>query len=301
MEYYYPKHLQVEVVAGICTASCIMCAYKNINRKGILQNERFAEILEKFKPYKNHLLYTTLHGMGEPLLDKRLPEKIEAARIKNFPSVGFATNATELDCDLSLDLLTAGLNTIIFSVDGTIKQTHELIRRGTDFDKVVNNILNFIKIRNKKFKAKVIVRMIRQEANIREVDDFQSIWSSRLNSSFGDMVSFFDVHNYGDEDHILKKYSFQSPHPEEIDRSKCSDLMGRFFVLIDGTVALCCADEHGTYNAGNIFHDDPVAIFNGERFRHYRSKMLSGELHTLSPCKGCHILLSRNKSVYNSV
>ena len=193
---YFPSHLQIEVVAGICSADCIMCTIKEVSRKGVLSLEKYSAILDRFVEHVDKLKFLTLHGMGEPLLDKTLPEKIALARDKGFPGIGFATNATHLSTKVAASLLESGLNTIIFSIDGIKKETHEKIRK-VNYDTVLRNILNFIDLRNSQGKTKIIMRMIRQEENKNEWDEYQAFWLSHLNKQFGDQVSFFDVHNWG--------------------------------------------------------------------------------------------------------
>ena len=196
---YFPSHLQIEVVAGICSADCVMCTIKEVRRKGVLSMEDYSYILSKFENHTDKLQYLTLHGMGEPLLDKTLPEKVALARDKGFPGIGFATNATHLTPEKSLELLASGLNTIIFSLDGITKQTHESIRYGVNYEQVLKNVLHFIAYRNARGSSstKVIVRMIRQESNRHEWDAYKTYWNDQLNPDFGDQVSVFDVHNWG--------------------------------------------------------------------------------------------------------
>ncbi|MCW7755339.1 radical SAM protein, partial [Desulfobotulus sp. H1] len=185
-----PEHLQIEIVAGICSADCIMCTIKDTPRKGILSINDYASILKKFEPYTDKLQYLTLHGMGEPLLDKTLPAKIALAKKKGFKGIGFATNATHLTRDKTEALLDCGLNTIIFSLDGITKKTHENIRRGVDYDDIMEKILYFIKRRNQQnaLDTKIIVRMIRQESNQHECDDYRTFWNGHLSPANGDLV-----------------------------------------------------------------------------------------------------------------
>lgn len=194
---YFPSHLQIEVVAGICSADCIMCTIKECPRKGILSMTDYTAMLKKFENHTDKLQYLTLHGMGEPLLDKTLPDKIALAKDKGFPGVGFATNATHLTPEKTEALLDSGLNTIIFSLDGVTKQTHENIRRGVNFDQVLQNVLYFIERRNSWGKTKVILRMIRQESNEHEWESYKNFWNEKLSPEYGDQVSVFDVHNWG--------------------------------------------------------------------------------------------------------
>jgi MoaA/NifB/PqqE/SkfB family radical SAM enzyme len=149
--------------------------------------------------YKDKIGYITLHGLGEPLLDRGLPEKVKIAKDMGFKGTGFASNCTHLTENISLELLDAGLDSIICSIDGINKETHEAIRVGTDFDQIVSNVQRFIGLRNKFGKTRVLVRFIRQEKNRHEFDAFKAYWKAKLDSELGDDVLVFDVHNWGEK------------------------------------------------------------------------------------------------------
>ncbi|RLC11887.1 MAG: hypothetical protein DRI57_18355 [Deltaproteobacteria bacterium] len=78
------------------------------------------------------------------------------------------------------------MDSIICSIDGIHKETHEAIRGGTDFDQIVANVHRFIELRNKFGKTRVLVRFIRQEKNRSESDAFKAYWKEKLDSELGD-------------------------------------------------------------------------------------------------------------------
>lgn len=298
---YFPSHIHIETVAGICSADCVMCTIKHVSRKGILDLDRYAAILTKFEKYIPRLSYLSLFGMGEPLLDKTLPEKVRLAKTMNFPSIGFATNATHLTGTLSRMLIQSGLDTIIFSLDGINKKTHESIRRGTNYDQILKNVLGFIDLRNNTGNTKIIVRMIRQESNMNEWVSYSDYWHSRLNSAHGDQVAFFDVCSYENTEN--NEFAICS-RLQELSRSTklvCQDLLDRMLVFIDGSVSLCCGDYNAVHNAGNILSEDPEDIYNGHTFTHYRNIMLEGRLTELEYCRKCQLILSQMEKQYSCV
>ena len=79
------------------------------------------------------------------MLDKTICNKIKIAKELEFSGIGFSTNATELKKEISENIIKAGLDTIIFSIDGIDKQTHENIRVDTNFDCVVTNVKTLLK------------------------------------------------------------------------------------------------------------------------------------------------------------
>lgn len=289
-----PKHLQIETIGGVCTAECTMCGYKKTwaRQPLVMKNSVYTHILEKFKPYRDQLQYLTLHGLGEPLLDKHLPQKIEIAKKMGFKSIGFATNCTELSEQKSYDLINAGLDTLICSIDGITQQTHESIRRKTNFNEIVSNVKNFLKIRKLiSGGGKIIIRFIRQELNKDEWPAFLEFWSLHLDKSCGDQVVRFDIHNWSREPD-------NDYHTVDINRGLqnyiCTDLFERLLVYANGEVGLCCADENGFFKLGNVIDSDPIEIYNNAIFTYYRTMMQEGKIFDLEHCRTCTVPRSRS-------
>ncbi len=248
-------------------------------------------IMNKFLKYKDKIEYATLHGCGEPLLDKGLAEKVKIAKDMGFRGTGFATNCTHLAEDMSLKLLEAGLDSIICSIDGIHKKTHEAIRGGTDFDQIVANVHRFIELGNKFGKTRVLVRFIRQEKNRSEFDAFKAYWKENLDSELGDDVLVFDVHNWGEKLDNYAQLDFNEFVREHT--LKCEDVYSRMLIYSNGNVGLCCADDNGFYELGNVIHDDPIEIYNNKIFTYFRDMMDQGRLLELRECKNCTIPRSR--------
>lgn len=289
-----PSHVQIETVNGVCTSRCTMYTFSSWTRKKrVMPTEEFREILEKLAPHRHSIRFLTLHGCGEPLLDPTIADKIKLAKDLDYRGTGFATNSTELRETTARRLLDAGLDTIICSIDGIKKKTHESIRVGTDFDAVVSNVINFIKMRNESGQTRVMVRFIRQSANRDEWPEFHQFWRRRIEPRYGDVVVKFDIHNWADK--ITEYDEKQITQGDSGERLVCSDVFERLFIYSDGSVALCCADDNGFYDMGNVFHVDPVHIYNNEIFTLYRDTMLKGNLRSLMHCATCSLPRSRDR------
>ena len=94
--------------------------------------------------------------------------------------VNFSTNASALTEKKSIDLLKAGLDEIRFSIDGYTKETFENVRKGSKFEKVINNCLNFIKLRDK-FEFKLKSKLdLENKKNQHELEQWRDFWLSKL-------------------------------------------------------------------------------------------------------------------------
>ncbi|MBU0778066.1 radical SAM protein [Patescibacteria group bacterium] len=292
-----PTHVHIETVFNMCTARCTMCIINSTTKKpNIMSNEDFIHILNKFRPYQENIKFVSLIGLGETLLDKDVVEKVKIAKDMGFKGVGFPTNCTELDEQMSTSLIMAGLDTLICSIDGYTKKTHELIRVGTNFADVTTNAKRFIDIRNKlnkidnKLRTKVLLRFIYQNDNKHEWNKYYEYWLPFLNKEFGDDVIKFNIHNWGNK---LKDYKSVNDNSITHDNYICKDIYNRFIILSNGNVILCCGDSNEFYNLGNVLHDDPIEIYNCEIYNKYRSFMKDGKIQDLELCKNCTTQQSR--------
>ena len=291
-----PTILQIEPRNGTCTARCTMCTIDSWTREPVQMSiETYRTILEKFVPVREKIKEITLHGCCEPLQDRGIVGKVSIAKKLGFneSSVGFATNLTLLTEKLSHELINAGLDCIIFSIDGFTKETHESIRVRTKFEKVVENGKRFIRIRDQlKANTRIVVRFIRQEENKLEWNEYYSFWSDLVNPEKGDKVVKFDVHNWGD---TLELYKDQDVNRGlKLDKLVCEDLFERLYIYANGDVSFCCADDNGFFPIGNVITEDPLELYNQSYyFKYYRQMMLEGRIECLEHCRTCTIPRSR--------
>lgn len=323
---YFPSHIQIETVNRYCNARCPMCSIKFVpdtkadeednesysgivRRPEIMTLETFKIIASKFVSHLENIKYLSLHGCGEPLLDKTLPEKVKFAKELGFREVGFTSNCHILKKKLAERLLKAGLNCIIPSIDGITKEVHEAIRPGTDYEQIIVNVKHFIAYRNKHdFNCKVLIRMIRQQLNYEQWEDYHEFWSGLLDPDKGDAILKIDVHNTGGKiknfgkmkvneyDEKISKFELDS----HLSNTKmCPDLFCRLSIFASGDVALCSADQSSYYNLGNVLKEDPISIFNNKKFSEYREKWLKNKYMDLKYCRDCTIAISRHHKSYS--
>ena len=287
-----PSHIQIETVAGKCTLSCLMCPIKHSKRKEIMNNDVFTKILNKLQPYLNHQKLLSFCGLGETLLDKYINKKVNIAKELGFRGVGIYTNGTLLNYKLSQKLLDSNLDTLIISIDGFTSETQKAIRIGSNLDQIILNVEQFIALReSNKSKTKIIIRFTKQELNKHEENGFYNFWKSRINSSYNDSISIYNVHNFGR--HVLDfKKELDDDLLNKIGKLKCPEIYERLMIGSDGSVSLCCGDQFGHYDIGNILEEDLMKLYNSENFIYYRELMSKGRILDLELCKNCLVVYS---------
>lgn len=289
--FIIPKRILLETVHG-CNARCTMCPVHQPSKrkKGVMSFDTFKNVINQMSFHKDDISMVDLFGMGEPLLDKDLPNKIAYARIKGFRNIAIATNGDLLSKGLLTQLYEAGLDTIIFSIDGIQKETHEAIRIDTNFDRVVHNATAAIALRDEKgYATRFVFRFIRQERNLAEWEGFREYWESLVSKEKGDKIIGYDMHTWGGEVN-----SPEIPKRQRIPEAvPCHHLFDRLIVLWDGTVAMCCADMHNAdYAYGNVRNAYPIEVFNSRSAQKNREIHNAGKRLSMKICAECTILES---------
>jgi len=288
-KYLIPKRVTIETIFG-CNAKCVMCPIDSPTKrkKGIMPPDLFEDIIDSLVPYEKHFEMMDLFGLGEPLLDPHIFKRIRYIKEKGFDntSLGISTNADLLSLKKQQLLLDSGIDNIIFSIDGVRKETHESIRKGVKFERVLDNCLSIIRMRNRgNYKTRFVIRFIRQDINRNEWDAFKQFWLSEISGEKGDFITVYDAHTWGGgistKDGILKN----NGRIEAVERQPCNIISDILYILADGTVPLCHEDWlNGTYSFGNVTEMPPIEIFNCDAFnkiRQNRSKTTCMQM----PCK----------------
>lgn len=289
MEEIIPKRVTIETIFG-CNASCKMCVINKPThrKKGQMKQELFCRIIDSLAPYVKQIAMMDLFGLGEPLLDKMIFERIKYVKQKGFGNVGFSTNADLLDNVKQGKLLDSGLDTVLFSVDGVKKETHENIRRGVNFDRVVKNIQSIIKKRNRNnYETRFVVRFILQPSNRNEWEPFRAFWEERISPERNDFITFHDVHTWGGE-MAAHKSKLKTLKATEMQIGPCELISEVLYILSDGTVPLCNKDWlNANYNMGNVIQSLPIEIFNTPQFNEIRGIHAEGFRNKFDICREC--------------
>ena len=139
----FPLYAKIEIDSR-CNLKCEMCQRTKIVDNSYLSMEQFQEIVTKLGP---GLCDVHVHGYGESLLNPHYFEMMEWLKQKGI-LFGLVTNGTLLDTDEKRRRLLKLRPTVIqFSIDAADKETYERIRKGANFEKVRENFMELVKIR----------------------------------------------------------------------------------------------------------------------------------------------------------
>lgn len=178
--------IEIEVTND-CNLKCIMClrTEKMTREIGYMDFDLFKKIIGETEASSIHF-----SGLGEPLLHPQIKEMFAYAKEKKL-EVGLWTNGVNLDENLSREIIEEGLlDYIIFGLDGATKETYAKVKGIDCFDKAVENITRFLKLKKEKVAgiAKNIygwwskvesiigVQILKTKETDAEIEEFMEKW-----------------------------------------------------------------------------------------------------------------------------
>jgi len=296
-EVLIPSIIQIEPVFG-CNASCIMCVIDlpTVRKKMAMPPELFRKIVDDIAPYRDRITQIDLFGLGEPLIDRHIFERIRYLKSNGLRGVGISTNADLLDEEKQELLLESGIDTVILSIESTKKEVHERIRVNTVFERVVKNAESLIRKRDSgNHGTRFVFRFISQKMNKGNWNEYKAYWDARIDRQKGDLINSYNAHNWVGEAPVKV-----GRRTDDMEKLECYQVFDRAFILADGTLSMCSCDLHHPFVAiGNVADADVIDVYNNQRMKDIREIHVSGRKNTIDICRQCNMLYSReHKKVF---
>lgn len=132
-----------------CNLRCVMCHYNNpAYTSKPRKNVSIDDFKQYFEPIGKYVSEALLSCADEPLLAPSFTEVLYYLS-ENFPhvSISFCTNGMLFTPDIQKAVIETSVQKIMISLDGVTPETYESIRKGGKYDKVLNNVVNFAKLK----------------------------------------------------------------------------------------------------------------------------------------------------------
>ena len=279
----FPKYVEIETV-NACNARCPMCTINDWERNyPVMRDNVFNKISDEIIENKEFVKRVSLYRDGEPLIDKKMPQRINKFFKNGIKETSIATNVALLNEKTSRDLLESGLGMVIFSIDSLKKEVYEKIRVRLKFEQVRDNAIKFLELRDKiNPKCRVWTRMIRQESNYNEFDDYYNFW--RKYASEVDRIYYHNIFNWGGQldgyKSVEKSYEPNLP---------CVALWSLMVFFANGDVPLCNVDYNNKYPTGNVMKNSIRELWKSKIMNARRKLHLDGNKKDISICVNCNV------------
>lgn len=300
-----PVVAQIEPTS-LCNLKCKMCIREKIGIPiGTMKLEDFKAILSKL----DSLFKIHLSGQGESFLNNDLFKMIDYANKRGIV-VNLNTNATLFTDKIIERICKTEIGEIAISIESTKKKEYEKIRKGANFENLIEGIkkLNIALRKNKKRTIVSFAVTILKE-NIDELPEFVN-FASRLGvkkiicQTIQEKEDYVKNYNLDAKGNLVSDY--KEKLKEEIKKAKmlakergiefifdeekspgCIWPWRSIYITWDGNVTACCKIlNYKNPELGNLLKQDLWEIWNGSKYQRYREFLKKREA-PFESCKGC--------------
>ena len=241
-----------------------------------MDEKKIYELLDEAKSIGVRSLQFNL--VNEPLAHKNIFKVLEYATNLKFDDLFFISNGYLLNEKNAKSILNSGLKKISFSLDAFSAETYKERRlkntKPANYEKVINNILNFLELK-KKYKKKfplTRVSFIIMENNKHEVEAFKKFWEDKV-----DAIHFQKLIDYSDSNIIVSS----------VTENQCNMPMFRLSIKSDGNVKPCCVGYGENINIGNVYEQSLYEIWNSDIMKNFQKLHINKEADKNETCKKC--------------
>lgn len=276
-----PLYLSVEPTS-LCNARCALCptpSEKLERSSKYFPLNKYKEIIDTTK---SSVVHVTFFVAGDPFINENLCKMIGYAT-RNGLRTFVSTNGTLLNRQTIRELLETNLDELYICLDGARKESHEIYKRGTNFELICANIraLTSEKRQRKKPFPYIFIQTLITRYNEDELDDIV-----KLGKKLGvDGVFFktFSIEKGYDENlaqefmprkRRLSRYEIVNGRVKmQEERNLDCQYTRTALVLCDGRLALCPYDFNGEYGVRNAFSENIVKLWKSEKYDNIRKRM----------------------------
>jgi len=277
----FPIHLDIETT-NICNLRCPMCPrtilidQEAFSPLGRITREDFARIIDEGTAHGVRSI--KMNYLGEPMAHRDVAWQVGYAKKKGVLDVMMNSNATLLNKKMAQDLLEAGLDNLFVSFDAISPDLFADRRAGTTIGRVIDNVYNFVKLRNSKYphvQIRISMVMYKEKKWLEQFEGLKVMWR--------DLVDAVGYGFYSERD-IEQQGEFP-----EVPGFWCAQPFQRMFLKYNGNVTICCTDDKDEVIVGNWRNQKLYDIWNGQPYKEIRRLHATGNYYKMAICRKCYL------------
>ena len=258
------NEIRIEVTTK-CNYNCVICPREKLTRKlETMDFETFRFLFDKIIAETSQYDTLTFPGMGEPLMDESLDEKIIYAKKMGF-TVLMLTNGSFLNVERFRRLQEIGTDSIRVSMYGDSHETYSAVHgvNSNMYERVKHNLTE---ISAMKSTTQLLLTYNEVDGHNEEtLKSWVQYWDDKA-----DLIEVWRPHNWGDSMHFR---DVQQEKLKTCGRPYNTPLQ----VQVDGTVNMCCFDYNGTLLLGDLRTQSLKEIFESPMYHKIENCHRTGE------------------------
>jgi radical SAM protein with 4Fe4S-binding SPASM domain len=223
-----------------------------VDREGMGENHFFLHILPKV---------LILHGFGDPLLDRKMPERIKKLSEEGFETY-FSCNPVNIDVEKNVEMFRNGLGYVKYSIDSVDDFVQKEIRgRASDFTQGYEKILRLLEEKDKRnYQTKIVITMIALE-QAKGQEEFE-----KLKAAFEGTDVYIYLKSLDQQWYLDEQEQMNSIHWLEF----CQFPWSSMTIKSNGEVAMCGQDYNNEIIFGDAKEESLYDIWNGQKYAEFR-------------------------------
>lgn len=284
----FPKYFQIETVR-LCNSRCPFCAVTQWDKSvPYMSDALYDKLVREMTPHAKWIEFVSIQRAGEPLLDKKLPERVRAMKAIGIKKVSVTSNASLLTEERAVALLEAGLDEMMLSIDSIDPEVYPTMRVGLDYDTVIRNIRTFFFVRDRlRPDALIRVRGVSYHDPDRAEDKermacWEAFWDELRRPQ--DRIYLKRAHTWGNQ-------RLWEGHPVDLGVTyhPCIIPWSTLQVTTSGKVPLCGNDYDADFGLGDTNVQTLEEIWHNAAWARIREMHAAGRRNELGICRGCRI------------
>jgi len=299
---YMPYQLSIEPT-NHCNLQCPKCLQGSNNyprKRKFMPYSLFEKIMKD--NYKHFWKVYLMYG-GESLLHPKFPQMIRLCKELGIWQTFLHTNGTLLTEELSYKLIEAGLDNMIISFDGDDKETYEKLQKGANFEKTIENIKTFLKVKKKLGSTKPFTSIKMIQSLVDQSSSVDSGFVKNFEKLPLNLIYFEKLLAQGEygkkllKDSRWKVFNYERLEQQNVkDYFTCYNIYSEVVVNCQGKVIRCCMDQECYHEVGDLGREKIKDIWNNKAFMSIRENLQKGIFS--GPCKRCFSLWSGSPRHY---
>ena len=247
----------------------------------------FRKVLQEAAP---HALTFQFYFQGEPLLNSDLPAMIREAHEAGLYTI-VSTNAQALTATMAEDLVRAGLDRIIVSMDGLTEESYHAYRIGGSIGKC-QSALRYLREAKERLKGHTLIELqcLRLKSNEHEwslfKEQYKAMGADRLVFKTAQLYDYADGHPLMPSNPRYSRYTKGTDglYRRRALHKRCLRVWSGVVVTTNGDVLPCCYDKERTFRYGNITKTPLEELFRSSKALAFRQAALKEQPEI---CKEC--------------
>jgi radical SAM protein with 4Fe4S-binding SPASM domain len=256
-------------------------------KRSLLDLALFEKLIRDLEAFPQPLKVMRMNKIGEPLLNKQLPDMIALAKASGrVQYIDLATNAAKFSPELLTRLVDAGLDRLNVSLEGVNRaQYAEHAKVDFDFDKLVENVRWLYQ---NKGQCEVTVKVPGNFLSPADRQTFFDLFGDHCDRIFVEELSpiwpEFDVEQRAG----VQIQDQEGQYRQTLkDKDVCTYIFYAMAVNSDGTVSACCPDWDQKLVVGDLRQESLRDIWHSQSMRQLQMLHLQGRRRDNPVCKSC--------------